>query len=84
MTRDDITTVVLDVLGDIAPEVDVDNLDHDTDLREQMELDSFDFLTFLQDLADRFGIEIPERDAAKLGTVNGCVDYIAERIPAHA
>lgn len=82
MTRDDITDVVLNVLGDIAPEADVDDLDLDKDLREQLELDSFDFLTLIQNLADVFGIAIPERDAGRLGTVNGCVRYIAERVTA--
>ena len=67
---------VLAALGDIAPEVDVAHLALDRDVREQVDLDSMDFLNVMEELACRTGVEVPERDYPQVATIAGMVSYI--------
>lgn len=79
MTQDKLRAVVLEVLCDVAPEIEPAEVTDDTDLREELELDSMDFLNFVIGLNERLGIEIPEVDYPKLATVAGCMRYLAEK-----
>jgi len=74
--------VVLRVLNGIAPEVDINSIDPSRDLRDQMDIDSVDFLNFVIGLHKDFGIEIPDADIPKLATLNSCIDYLRFRIKA--
>jgi len=80
MTRDEIRTIILDKLGRIAPEADLVQLDPDADLREDLDLDSMDFLNFVTALHERLKLDIPEADYPKLFTLGLAVDYLAEKI----
>jgi acyl carrier protein len=71
--------VVLRVLSNIAPEVDLASLDPDRDIRDQIDIDSVDFLNFAIGLHNELGIEIPDSDVPKLLTLNSCVNYLIER-----
>ena len=51
-------------------------------LREQLDLDSMDFLAFLEGVAERTGVEVPERDYEAVAALQGCVDYVAAAAPA--
>jgi acyl carrier protein len=64
----------------IAPEVDVAALDAARDLRDQIDIDSRDFLNFVIGLHKELGVEIPDADVAKLVTLNGCVTYLSEKL----
>jgi acyl carrier protein len=77
MTNDDLRHTVLAALAEIAPEVDPSAIDGDIPLRDQLDIDSMDFLNFAIAVNERTGLEIPERDYPALGTLNGCVDYLA-------
>ena len=77
MTRDEIRSEVLRALGDIAPEADLSALEADVSLRDQLDVDSMDLLTFVIALHTRLHVDIPEADYPKLATLNGCVDYLA-------
>lgn len=77
-----IKEVVLRVLNGIAPEVDIDSLHPDRDLREQMDIDSVDFLNFVIGLHKSFGLEIPDADIPKLANLKSCIDYLRARIKA--
>ncbi len=77
MTKDELRTIALEVLGGIAPEADLAALDPDADLRETLDIDSMDFLNFVVGLHDRTGIDVPESDYALLSTLGGCVAYLA-------
>ena len=77
MSADEIRQGVLRVLGEIAPEADLAALRQDVPLRDQLDIDSMDFLNFAIAVNERTGLEIPERDYPALGTLNGCVDYLA-------
>jgi acyl carrier protein len=76
---DDLGTVVLRVLGDIAPEADLTSLRPDLAFRDQLDLDSMDMLNFVVGLHDALGVEIPEADYPKLATLDACVEYLASR-----
>ena len=84
MTNEEITTTVLRMLGEIAPEADLAAIKPDVDFREQLDLDSMDLLNFVIAVDQELGVEIPERDYPRLGTLNGFVDYLAERLSSRA
>lgn len=76
MTRDEIMAVVADELGQIAPEIDIELIDRSGDLREEFDIDSMDFLTFVTALHERMGVDIPEADYAMLGSLDATVSYL--------
>lgn len=77
MTKDQARDLMRSVLRSIAPEADIDSVAEGETLQEGLELDSIDFLQFVAGLAESTGLEIPERDYARLSTVDGCADYLA-------
>ena len=76
MTRDEIHVATVRILTKIAPEVDPATLKSDVILRDQLDIDSMDFLNFVIGLHNEFHIDIPEADYAKLSTLDGCVDFL--------
>jgi acyl carrier protein len=79
MNEGEIRETVLRVLSGIAPEVDLNSVDPAGDLREQMDIDSVDFLNFAIGLHKDLGVEIPDADVPKLATLNGCVSYLVSK-----
>jgi acyl carrier protein len=77
MNRQEIRNIVVAELRRIAPEVEEGELQPAKLLREQVDLDSMDWLNFLVALHERLQVEIPESDYAKLGTLEQLVDYLA-------
>jgi acyl carrier protein len=77
MSTDEIKTTVLRSLARIAPEADLDALAPDIEFRDQLDIDSFDFLTFIIGLHEATGIDIPEADYPHLATLNDAVAYLA-------
>jgi acyl carrier protein len=84
MSRDEIREAVLRVLGEVAPEAEGAALAPDLDLRDQLDIDSMDFLNFAIGLHEALGVEVPERDYPLVTTLDGCVDYLAGRAPVGA
>lgn len=84
MNANEIRQTVLNLLCRIAPEADPAQLRTAQSLRDQLDVDSMDLLNFMVSLHKEFGIEIPERDYTRLGSVDGCVAYIeaAQRTPS--
>ena len=76
MTRDEIRDVVLEIIEDINDEEDLTKIDGDKALRDQIELDSMDFLDIVMELRKRFQIQIPEEDYSNFETLNKSVDYL--------
>jgi acyl carrier protein len=74
--------VIRDSLAEIAPEVDFDQLAPDVELRDQVDLDSMDFLNLTQAIADATGVEIPERDYPRVATLSGLLAYLDARLPS--
>lgn len=81
MDRNQIKTTVLAEIKAIAPEVQVEQLEPERALREQVDLDSMDWLNFLIALHHKLNVEIPEADYGRLRTIDNLVDYIGARIP---
>jgi len=80
VTEAEIKAVVLRVLGAIAPEADLAALDPRISLRDQLDVDSVDFLNFIIGLHKELGVDIPDADVPKLATISGCVAYLASRV----
>lgn len=81
MTNAEIEATVLRTLGEIAPEADLARVKPDVSFRDQLDIDSMDFLNFVIALHERLHIEIPETDYPKVATLTGCVEYLASRLP---
>jgi acyl carrier protein len=80
VTRDEVRGVVVTELARVAPELDPTALRLDAPLRDQIDLDSMDFLNFIIALHDRLGVEIPEVDYAKLSSVSAIVAYVDAKL----
>ena len=76
MTRDEVRQVIVNILQDIAPDEDVSSINDDATLREQIDLDSMDFLDIVMELRKRFNIEVPESDYQKLASMTSCIQYL--------
>jgi acyl carrier protein len=76
MTAADIREEILDILGDIALDEDLSNLADDKPFREQLELDSMDFLDIVMELRKRHRIQIPEEDYKHLASLASTVAYL--------
>ena len=76
----EVREVIRRALSEVAPEVDLDTIDPAKDLREQADIDSVGFLTFVIGLHRELKIEIPDADAPKLITLNGCSEYLMNRL----
>jgi len=81
MTRDEIQAAVLRLLGAIAPEADLSRLDPRANLREELDIDSMDFLNLMVAVRKQLGVEVSEKDYAQVATLAGCVEYVAARLP---
>ncbi|MFZ0834559.1 MAG: phosphopantetheine-binding protein [Mycobacterium sp.] len=82
MNTDEIRSEVLSVLTGIAPEVDADEITDDELLRDQVDLDSMDWLNFLIGIHKRLNVDIPESDYASLRTLGDVVRYVDKRLTA--
>jgi len=71
-----IRKVIFDVLGSIAPEVTASEIDAAVPLRDQIDLDSMDFLNFIIGLHQKFSVDIPESDYARLTSIDDIVRYL--------
>ncbi len=76
MTKAEIREVVLEILQEIAPDENLDDLKDDVSFREQLELDSMDFLDIVMSLRKRYRVQIPEDDYPNLATMNSTVEYL--------
>ena len=82
MTNDECKKAVLDIIADIAPDEDTSSLKDDVSLRDQLGLDSMDFLDIVMELRKRHQIEVPEADYMRLATLDGCVEYLLPKFQA--
>lgn len=80
MTADEIRTVLLAEIGNIAPEADLTALNPDADLREELDIDSISFLNLIIALGHRLGVNVSERDYSQLGTLNSAVAYLTQSV----
>lgn len=80
MTPAEIREVILDILQDIAPDDDLSGLEDDSPFRDQLELDSMDFLDIVMELRKRYRIQVPEEDYPQLASMTSTTQYLAPRM----
>lgn len=80
MTLEEIKDVVIEIIQEIDEEADVEGLQPDQALRDQLDLDSMDFLDIVMELRKRYKIQIPEADYPHLASLNSCVNYLMPRL----
>jgi acyl carrier protein len=80
MTRDEIQHIILEIIEDIDEEAEFDGLDADKPLRDQLDLDSMDFLDIVMELRKRYKLQIPEEDYPELATLTSCVNYLEPKL----
>jgi acyl carrier protein len=73
---------ILDILSEIAPDEDLSNLDDVRSFREQLELDSMDFLDIVMELRKRHRIQIPEDEYSHLASMSSTVKYLEPKMAA--
>lgn len=76
MTPPEIREEVLDILEDIAPDEDLSELEDAKPFRDQLELDSMDFIDIVMELRKRYRVQIPESDYEQLGSMQSTVEYL--------
>jgi acyl carrier protein len=79
MTKDDCKKLVIDIISDIAPDEDLSAIKPDVRLRDQLQLDSMDFLDIVMELRKRHGIEVPETDYGQLASLESCAEYLTPK-----
>jgi acyl carrier protein len=80
MTSAEIQQAILDILSDIAPDEDLSGLDNNVPFRDQIELDSMDFLDIVMELRKRYRVQIPEEDYPALASMASSVEYLLPRM----
>ena len=76
MTAEQVKQIVINIINEIAPDEDTSNLKSEINLREQMDLDSMDFLDIVMELRKQHGIEVPEEDYPQLASLDSCAAYL--------
>jgi acyl carrier protein len=75
----EVRTKVLDIIADVALDEDLSGLKDDIALRDQLDLDSMDFLDIVMELKKRHKIEVPQEDYPRLATMDSCVEYLTPK-----
>jgi acyl carrier protein len=84
MDTEKIKQIVLDIIAEIAPDEDLSDVKPDQRLRDQLDLDSMDFLDIVMELRKQHGIEVPEDDYMKLESLDSCAEYLLPKFPQQA
>ena len=80
MTRDEIKDMILEIIEDIDEDAEFDGLEVDKPLRDQLDLDSMDFLDIVMELRKRYKLQIPEEEYPELATLTSCVNYLEPKL----
>ena len=84
MGEQNVRNLVLDIIAVVAPDADLSNVKDEVRLRDQLDLDSMDFLDIVMELRKRFKIEVPKEDYPLLATLESCVNYLSPKFQAVA
>ncbi len=79
MTEDEVREAVIAVLREIAPEANPQEMESSVSFHEQYDIDSVDFMNFVQALEKRLGIGVAEVDYPRLSTLDGCIAYFTRK-----
>lgn len=84
MSAADLIDQLRAILGDVAPDLDMATVAVDADLRNDVGLDSMDFLNFVIGVSKRLKVEIPEADYRQVATLETCARYVREHSVSQA
>ena len=79
MNGKQVKDIVLGIIAVVAPDADLSNVRSDLRLRDQLDMDSMDFLDIVMELRKRYKIEVPKEDYPKLATLDSCVSYLSPK-----
>ena len=82
MSNQQVRDIILDIIATVAPDADLSELKGDVRLRDQLDLDSMDFLDIVMELRKRHKVEVPKEDYPELATLDGCVSYLERALAA--
>lgn len=80
MNEEEIRQVILRILKRIAPESDPNALTPDQNIRDTLDIDSFDALSFFIAIDVELGVTVPESDYGKLNTISQIIQYLSRRL----
>lgn len=84
MSEAEVRAVIIEEIGNIAPEADLAALDPEADMREALDIDSMDILNLVTAIHKRLGVNVPELDYPRLVTLSGAVAYVATALSKEA
>ena len=84
MNKDKIKQIVLDIIAEIAPDEDLSDVKPEIRLRDQLDLDSMDFLDLVMELRKQHGIDVPEAEYRELESLESCGNYLLPKFEAGA
>ncbi len=76
--------IILGIIAVVAPDADLSNVKGDVRLRDQLDMDSMDFLDIVMELRKRYKVEVPKEDYGHLATLDSCVSYLTPKFTAVA
>ncbi|MDH5511434.1 MAG: acyl carrier protein [Nitrospinota bacterium] len=80
MTGEGIRQAILDIIKEIVPDEDLSSVDPEKPFRDQIDLDSMDFLDIVMELRKRYSVEVPEQDYPHLLSMSSTVDYLLPKM----
>lgn len=82
MVDQQVREIILGIIKVVAPDADLSNLKGDVRLRDQLDMDSMDFLDIVMELRKRYKIEVPKEDYTELASLDSCVSYLTPKFQA--
>ena len=80
MTKEEIGKAIIDIIEDIVPDEDCFDINPTEPLRDQLELDSMDFLDIVMELRKLYKVDVPEADYGELATLESCMNYLEPKM----
>ena len=82
MGNQQVKDIILEIIATVAPDADLSQVKGDVRLRDQLDMDSMDFLDIVMELRKRYKIEVPKEDYTELATLDGCCTYLGPKLAA--
>ncbi len=79
-----IRQIILDIIAVVAPDADLSDVKGDVRLRDQLDMDSMDFLDIVMELRKRYKVEVPKEDYPQLASLDSCVSYLTPKFESVA
>lgn len=80
MVDQEVRKIVLDIVAVVAPDADLSDVKGEVPLRDQLDLDSMDFLDIVMELRKRYKVEVPKEDYPNLASLDSCVTYLRPKL----